>query len=47
MTCQGGVGFFTRKVLRARTVDATYSTFNNIVISVVTHSKSFVVACVN
>ena len=31
----------------AKTVDApTHSTFENIVISIVTHSKSFVVACV-
>ena len=43
----GGMGFLTRKNLPAWTVDApTHSTFENIVISIVTHSKSFVVACV-
>ena len=43
----GGVDFLTRKDLPTKTVDApTYSTFKNIVISIVTHSKSFVVACV-
>ena len=43
----GGVGFLTKKNLPAKTVDApTHSTFENIVISIVTHSKSFVVACV-
>ena len=43
----GGVGFLTRKNLPAKTVDApTHFTFENIVISIVTHSKSFVVACV-
>ena len=47
MACSsGGVGLLTRKDLTAKTVDAPkYSTFVNIVISVVTHSKSFVVAC--
>ena len=43
----GGVGFLSRKDLTAKTVDApTHSTFENIIISIVTHSKSFVVACV-
>ena len=43
----GGVGFLTRKDFSAKTVDApTHSTIKNIVISIVTHSKSFVVACV-
>ena len=43
----GGVGFLTRKELPTKVVDApTYSTFENIVISVSTISKSFVVACV-
>ena len=43
----GDVGFFTRKDLPAKSVDApTYSTFEDIVISIVTHSKSFVEACI-
>ena len=43
----GGVCFLTRKNLPAKTVDeATHSSFENIVISIVTHSKSIVVACV-
>ena len=43
----GGVGFLYKKDLSAKTVDApTHSTFENILISIVTHSKSFVVACV-
>ena len=43
----GGVGFLTRKNLPAKTVDApTHSTFKSIAISIVTHSKLFVVACV-
>ena len=45
--CGGGVDFLTRKDLSTKTVDApTYSTFKNNVISVITHSKSFIVACV-
>ena len=44
----GGVGFLTRKELSIKVVAApTYSTFENIVISVSTISKSFVVACVS
>ena len=43
----GGVGFLTRKDLPSKTVDEpTHSTFENIIISIVTHSKSFAVACV-
>ena len=43
----GGVGFHTRKILPAKTVDVpTHSTFKNIVKTIVTHSKSFVVVCV-
>ena len=43
----GDVGFLTRKNLPTKTFDApTHSTFENIVISIVPHSKSFVVACV-
>ena len=43
----GGVGFVTRKDLSAKTVDSpTHSTFENIVISIVTHLKLFVVTCV-
>ena len=41
------MGFHTRKDLPAKTVNAPiYSTFKNIVISVDTHLKSFVVACI-
>ena len=43
----GCMGFCTRKYLPAKTVVApTYSTFKNIAVSIVTHSKSFVVACI-
>ena len=48
MTGSGGdVGFLTKKDLPAKAVDApTYSTLENIVISIVTHSKSFVRVCI-
>ena len=48
MTGRGGhVGFLTKKELPTKVVDApTYSTFENVVTSVATLSKSFVVACV-
>ena len=43
----GSVGFLTKKELPTKVVDApTYSTFENVVTSVATVSKSFVVACV-
>ena len=53
LTCRltgrgGSVGFLTRKDFPTEVVDApTYSTFENIVTSVVTLSIFFVVACVN
>ena len=41
------MGLITWKDLTAKIVDApTYSTFDKIVISIATHSESFVVACV-
>ena len=48
MTGRGdGVGLLSRKVFSAKSVYApTHFTFENIVISIITHSKSFAVACV-
>ena len=41
----GGVGFFTRNEIPAKSVDLpTYHTFKNIVVIVVSHSKPFTVA---
>ena len=43
----GGVGFLTKKELLTKVADAaTYLTFENVVTSVATLSKYFVVACV-
>ena len=46
--CGGGVGFLTRKDLPAKTVDMCQHIplSQKFVISIVTHSRSFVVACV-